>query len=727
MTAVKAKSDRPQDFSDVANADAHDWLKEALVMIMTLREDDASRWNPEEMVTFAKSFSLDALGFSVGGITAFYPTDIPLHPRSPTLGERDLVGETVTALRCEGLRAIARIDPSMASRALYMEHPEWFAHDRDGKPIPVHGHFVTCPNGGYYREFMIDVVEEILTRYDFQGLWANAAQFSPWHTKQCHCVNCQRKFREKYSANIPDEDWASETWRNYNEWRYECIAEWNELVQEAKTRVRPSCAWLPLSQVAESWDHSRVGGWDLDYTEPHQDGIVLEAQRRYTNMFWPGLEARYTRGLAPGKGTAVTVSYFLPWWRFYSVPAAENQMWAGQVVANGARPWLHVTGYQKQYFDSRRLDPIRDMFNTFQRNRDTYVGTTSLAEVALVYSRHSLDNFGHKDPQARYLDHFRGAYNAMMDQRIPFDILSDKRLTKEGLSRYRCILLANAACLSETACTMIEEYVRTGGHVVATFMTGAFDEMGKEREVPLMERLLGVVQTGVRWTDMRAAYAAVRDPEHPLLNGFEGTDLLPVAGDVTFVRSKDGRKLPSIMTLIPPVEGEVGSGISVPEFNQIEHVTDYPLALDQAVGHGRVDYFPWQPDLVGFRYGLRDLFRLLGNAVKLAPDYQDLVRVEGPGLVDISIMRGFDRMVVSIVNFSAPGSFNTGQRRIIEELMPIHDMRIGIRMLEDPSASVSTARLAFAGGSIPGKRTGNYVEFTLPRLEAMETLEIMLD
>jgi hypothetical protein len=57
--------------------------------------------------------------------------------------------------------------------------------------------------------------------------------------------------------------------------------------------------------------------------------------------------------------------------------------------------------------------------------------------------------------------------------------------------------------------------------------------------------------------------------------------------------------------------------------------------------------------------------------------------------------------------------------------MPIHDMRIAIRMPD--GSSVQTARLVFAGGLITGERVGNYLEFTLPRLEAMETLEIGME
>lgn len=702
----------------------HNWLRTSLVMIMTLRESDAGTWNTEEMADFAKSFSLDALGFSVGGIMAFYPTDIPLHPRAATLGDRDLPAEMIASLAKRGIRPIARIDPSMASRALYAERPEWFVQDKNGSPVEVHGHFITCPNGGYYNDFMIKVVEEILTRYSFDGLWANAAQFSPWHTPQCHCAICRQKFQAKTGKAIPEENWDSEVWRQYNEWRYECIAEWNGRVQAAKMRVRPSCAWMPLSQVAESWDHSRVGGWDLDYTEPHQDGIVLEAQRRYANMFWPGLEARYMRSLAPEKGGGITTSYFVPWWRFYRVPVAENQMWAGQVMAQGVMPWIHVTGYQKEQFDHRGLDGLRELFARFDRNRATYMETKSAAEVALVYSRHSLDNFGHKDPAARYLDHFRGAYNAMMDQRLPFDIVSGKRITAEMLSGYKAVVLPNAACLSDAACEALETYVRNGGHIVSTYLTGNFDEMGAPRTDTLLGRLIGAKATGVTWRNLRAAYASIRDRTSPLLDGFEGTDLLPVAGDVTFIRTENQPAAPAPLTLVPPVEGEVGSGISVPEFNKIDHVTDYPLVLDRKVGKGSVIHFPWQPDLIGFRYGFRDLFRLLANAVKQSSEWNDIVSVKGPGLIDISVMEKSDRLVISLVNFSAPGSFNTGQRRIIEELIPLHELELTVKVPR--SFRGEKARLVFAEIDVAVERLGDdRVSLTIPRLDAMETIEFL--
>lgn len=278
----------------------HDWLRNGLGMIMTMRADDAARWDPARLVDLAKSFSLGALGFSVGGVTAFYPTRVPGHRPSPSLGGRDLVRETLTVLHAAGIRAFGRIDPSLGSADDLARHPDRFARMRDGSPLRLHDDYLTCPSGEHFNGFMLDVVREIVERYALDGLWANAAQFSPWSAPRCHCDNCRRLFEADSGLPFPhEEDWEDPAWKRYNEWRYHRIADWNRRVQAIIHAVRPSCAWLPLSQVIESWDHTRKGGWDVDLTCAHADGTVLEAQRRYCNLWWPGMEARYAQAMDP--------------------------------------------------------------------------------------------------------------------------------------------------------------------------------------------------------------------------------------------------------------------------------------------------------------------------------------------------------------------------------------------------------------------------------------------
>ncbi|WP_439624745.1 beta-galactosidase trimerization domain-containing protein [Shinella sp.] len=707
----------------MTQASPHEWLKTSNIMIMTMREDDAGRWDPQKLVEFAKSLSVDALGFSTAGITAFYPTDIPLHRRSPSLGNRDVVGETLKALNDAGIRAIARIDSSLVPRGIAADHPEWCSRDENGKLMSVHGLYVACPNGGYYREFAINVVREVLGRYAFSGLWSNAAQFSPWHTRVCYCSNCQTKFRAETGRAIPKQNWSDPLWRRYNELRYRWIAEWVELMDKTIEEVRPECAWMPLAQVMESWDHSQKGGWDIDYTAPFADMPVLEAQRRYANLWWPGVEARYLRGIEDDKPGAVIVSYFLPWWRLYSVPEAENRVWASQIVAHGCRPWLHVTGFFSEHFDRRGLEPMRKLFKLFADNRDAYAGLKSQADAAIIYSRFTQDNIDGENPEPAYINHFRGAYNALMQQRIPFDVLSDKRITPQKLARYKAVLLPNGACLNDEAVDALRAYVDGGGRLIASFEATFRDAMGEPRDKPLVLELLGAQDTHTIERNLKAAYGRITDPESPFFNGITNTDVLPIGGDLKVLAGPGTRA--EALAYVPPVEGEPGSGFSVPEYNFIERVSTYSLIMTATLGKGSLVYFPWPIEQVAHLYGLADLFQVIGNAVRATPGWTDKLRVTGPGFYDLSLMAKDNRLSVTVINFSAPGSFNSGHRRLVHEVMPVSDVKVDVSL--PAGKTCSSARFVVSGEEAPFEVADGVVRLTIPKLTEFETISFTLE
>lgn len=698
------------------------WLRDRPAMIMTMRSEDASRWNPQELVDFAKSFSVGALGFSVGGISAFYPTDVPDHPVCAGLDGRDLVGETIAALQSEGIRAIGRIDPSLGSPEALAKYPERFARSADGQPLRMHDYYLTCPNGPHYREFMLDVVREIVTRYPLDGLWANAAQFSPWSAPRCHCEACQNHFGDLTGAHLPEEDWADPLWKQYNEMRYERIADWNRLVREVITEIRPGCAWLPLSQVVESWDHIRKGGWDVDYSSRHADGIVLEAQRRYCNLWWPGMESRYANALSGGTGAGVTVSYFYPWWRFTHAPVAENRVWAAQIAANGAQPWLHVTGFYSEVFDRRGLDPMRELFNLFDKRQDIYGARTSAAEVALVFSRHTQDYVGGGEPDRYYLDGFRGAYNALMEANIPFDLLSDKTIAGADLGRYKALLLPNQACMDDDSAAALTRYMEAGGTIVATGKTGFCDLFGVRRANPVVADWLGATQTD-SFSDLKASYAVIDRRDEKMLAGIGDTDLLPVAGDVFAFDAGDADD-GDMMHLVPPVEAYPGSGMSVPEFNSAARIPHVPMVLSRGIGQGRCVYFPWEPDRIGFTFGLNDTMRLLTNALDTGARPLDLLRISAPGLIDVSVMDGPGRRVLHLVNFNTGGGVRSANRRAVEHIVPLHGVEVDLKL--PPDTRCTEIEAIVAGEKLAFQQANGRVTFILPHLTEFESLKIAL-
>ncbi|HMF72720.1 MAG TPA: twin-arginine translocation signal domain-containing protein, partial [Flavitalea sp.] len=58
-------------------------------------ENDPGRYDPDFWLSYFKRIHADGVLLSAGGIVAFYPTDVPLHHRSNTLGTSNPLGYMV--------------------------------------------------------------------------------------------------------------------------------------------------------------------------------------------------------------------------------------------------------------------------------------------------------------------------------------------------------------------------------------------------------------------------------------------------------------------------------------------------------------------------------------------------------------------------------------------------------------------------------------------------------
>jgi hypothetical protein len=692
------------------------WETPNRVLLVILREGDEPKIDAQALVDEVKSFGATAFCINGGGIVAFYQTRISEHRVSSGLGGRDLLAEVIPAAHAAGLRVLARIDPSCAPKTLAHAHPEWFTRDRDGHFCEVSEHYVTCPNAGYYHQRMPEIVREILTRYAADGIWNNQGKFAAWDTGPCYCDTCRALFREDAGADIPlDENWSDPAWRRYNEWRYEHIAAWVKHMHEAVHAAKADAIFIAAVQLIESLDTIRSGGWDIDYWVPHQDVLTFECQRRNTAPWWPGIQAKYLSSLAPQKPRWMTASYFYPWWRLYAAPETENRPWIAQQFANGVNTWLHVNGGYSDLFDRRGLEPMRRVMNRLARWEPYFDGAVSGARVALVFSRHTQDNYGGAQPHARYLDYVRGWYCALLEAHIPFDVISDKVITRERLKRYRVLVLSNLACVADETTATITGFAAAGGGVVASFEAGAYLLDGVRRDESAFEELLGVRRVGRR-EGLKSSYAKIEDPADPLLAGIGDTDLIPNEGSLIEVACDDRHVVP--LTLIPPVIAHSGATISIPEYSAIREITAIPVAVRGDHGKGRVVFFCNQPEALFYRYGFPDLGRMLANAVRWTLHEPGRVEVDAPDFVEATLMTQPQRVLVHLVNFPVGKLVNTGWRHIGRNLVPVTDVVVKLALA--PGERVREARLATSEQPIAVEERDHVARVVVPRVEDHE-------
>jgi hypothetical protein len=699
------------------------WDRPARVLLVNLREGDEPRIDAQALVDEVASFGATAFCISGGGILAFYRTRIPGHRTSRALGERDLLAEVMPVARARGLRVLARIDASCAPKAFAQHHPEWFTRDPDGNFCEVSDHYVTCPNAGYYREHILAVVRELIGNYDVDGIWNNQGKFAAWDTGPCHCGTCVRLFRAEAGAAIPvQENWSDPLWRRFNEWRYRRIADWVAHMHRSIHAMKRDAVFISANQVMEPLETTRPGGWDIDYWAPSLDIPAFECQRRNSVPWWPGFQAKYLATLAPEKPRWMTVSYFYPWWRLYASPEAENRSFVAQQFASGTSSWLHINGGYSALFDRRRLAAMREVFQRLARWERYFDGARSAARVALVYSRHSADNYAGARTQGGYHDFVRGAYMALQEAHVPFDVLSDKLIDEARLAGYRTLMLPNTACLPDAALAAVARFVEGGGGLVTGFDAGTRTVEGDVRPQWPLGPVLGVERTGRR-TDLKSSYAKLGGRDDPLLAGLGDTDLVANDGDLVEVRAAPGRHVP--LTLIPPVRAYDGATISIPDLSGAVEETDVPVAVRGVFGRGRTVYFANPVEMLFYRYGFEDLGRIIANAVRWTLADDDLIAVDAPPFVEATLMRQPGRLLVHLVNFPVGKHLNPGWRHPGHTLVAVDGIAIRIRL--PAGATLAGARLASDESALATVVTDEgWTTLTVPHLHDHEIVVLEL-
>jgi uncharacterized lipoprotein YddW (UPF0748 family) len=148
------------------------WWDVPFRMVQTnLREIDVTL-DPKQLIDDVKEFGANVVLVNVGGIVAFYPTELRFHHRSDFM-ESDMIDAVIKEAHSQGVKVVGRFDFSKCHSEVYQEHPDWFWVGVDGSPVTYNGLYHTCVNGGYYREYCLKILEEALSAYPLDGVFFN--------------------------------------------------------------------------------------------------------------------------------------------------------------------------------------------------------------------------------------------------------------------------------------------------------------------------------------------------------------------------------------------------------------------------------------------------------------------------------------------------------------------------------------------------------------------------
>ncbi|MGC9395937.1 MAG: alpha-amylase family protein [Anaerolineae bacterium] len=650
---------------------------------LTLVENDPGNFDLDFWLDYFHRVHADGACLSAGGYVAYYPTDIPLHHRSAWLEDTDPFGDLVAGCRAMDMTVLARTDPHAIHQDAADAHPEWIAVDAEGNPRRHWSKpdaWVTCALGPYNFEFMTEVHKEIVARYQVDGIFSNR-----WAGHgMCYCEHCQRTFRDATGMNLPrtrepgTRDPRDPAWRAYLLWRQERLFALCCLWDDAIRAINPRARYIPNS------GGGALSSLDMKQLSELTPLLFADKQSRQgiTPPWANGKNAKEFRAVYGRKPIGGIFSVGLEEkyrWKDSVQSEAELRVWVASAVANGMRPWF--TKFSGQIYDRRWLPVVEDIFTWHARNERYLRNIAPLARVAVVYSQQTAAFYGGAQARQKVEDPTLGVYQALIEARIPFEMVHDGLLDADHLAPFKTLILPNVAALSDAQCDQLRAFVARGGSLVATFETSLYDEWGAQREDFGLADLFGVRFAGPVEGPLKNAYLNP-EPSSPIapvwLAGLEDAGRFIYGGYHVPVEATEPAYAPPL-TLVPPYPD-----LPMEEVYPREPHTDIPGVHCRQVGTGhsatggRIVYFPWDIDRIFWEVLNADHSLLLRNAVQWATDEEPPVAVTGPGVLDVTIWRQENSLTVHLVNLTNPlmmrGSFRS--------LMPVEAQEVRVHMPE---------------------------------------------
>jgi hypothetical protein len=693
---------------------------------VNITEKDPSQYDIAWWRAYWKHTNTRGIIANAGGIVAYYPTKIPLHKRSEFLGDRDLFGDLCHAAHEDGLAVFARMDSNRAHEDFYQAHPDWFAIDPNGRPYRAADLYIACINSPYYTEHLPKVLQEIATLYHPEGFtdnsWSGLGRDSI-----CHCKYCKESFHNKTGFDLPSKtDWDDKGYRAWLRWNYDRRIELWESNNRITTQAGGAdCIWSGMNSGSISGQSRSFR--DCKAIAERAAILMLDDQARTdTGGFQHNGEAgKLYHGLL-GWDKLIPESMAMyqahkPWFRVASKPEPEARMWMVEGLAGGISPWWHMIGATHE---DRRMHHNPEAIFAWEAAHEAFLlNRKPVATIGLAWTQENTDLYGRDNTDERVDLPWRGMSFALIRARIPYIPVHLDHLDRDGKD-LAVLILPDLAVISDEQAQAIRRYVAGGGSLIATGNSGLLSGTGEPRTDFVLADLFGAHLTSPRDlfkkpTEEKMAgeayhtYLRIAGGErHPILKGFEETDILPFGGLLDPLRVDPETIVP--LTFIPqfPVYPPEKAWMRVPK-------TEIPGLIVRSSGKARVAYLPADLDRQYGRSNLPDHGNLLKNIIQWAAFGDFPITVEGAGLIDTHLYRQDNRLILHLVNLTNENTW----RQSLDELIPVGPFKIRLKAPQG-TAGMKLQTLVNPQNTTPPKTVNGWCEFTVHRIVDHEVLVV---
>jgi hypothetical protein len=466
----------------------------------------------------------------------------------------------------------------------YDKHPDWRMINLDGSPsrekadgsmMSGGGRYgLVCPNNKDYREFLKKQFSELVSVYEFKGIYLDMT-FWPM---VCYCPSCLARYKEE-TGRMPPEfiDWTDREWLDFQKKREEWMTDFACFATRELKKLRPETTVEHQSSIA-SFD------WSFGVTEEAAGASDFTGGDLYGGFEQESFVCKLYYDITSNQPFEYQTSRCDPSLFDHTTTKSTEmlKLFAYLTYAHHGAFFAIDAIDPRGTMNERVYETLGEVFSETMEY-EPYLSTGKLAaDVALYFSYASKMDFRNNQRRRAQIISFEekyqhiecvfGAAKALRNAHIPFRIITHRDL--KSLSRNRVIIFTDVVFLSPEEEDALVEYVRQGGSLYMSGITPA----------KLVNRILGLTITGMtkelvtymRPTGEGQQYFSMYDPENPMT----------IFNKQVLVENANGHRVLATITL-PYTDPGVSTVFASIHSNPPGIDTESPAIISGVFGNGK--------------------------------------------------------------------------------------------------------------------------------------------
>ena len=597
-----------------------------------------------------------------------------IHPGLPE--DVDIVDAVMKACHKRDIKVIAYFNVH-GGEPMARHHPDWLLTNEKGKKNEGSVSLFSP----YFNEFLLPLLEEFTTNYKVDGVF-----FDFLRVDTPDDIHAKKKFVLDTGKVYPESP-DGPSWSDYISWLLEegkCLRkEAFDALHRGNPEVLTSVNWCYTYRQPET-PPENVGFLSMDI-EP--DNQAFDAS--YYAKNWVTLNKPFD----------IMNSAFLEWWGDWGVKPAETmKQECAASMANGGRTWI---GYQirPEYFvENALMDEFRKTFEFVMEREQLCKGMVPVPYIAVLHS--SAGHFTRGNSLHVSDKSLKGAFKMLMESGYHFNILDEHTLLKD-LEKYKVVILPDQRFISEVLANALRTFVKNGGGLIGTVLSGTQDENFKSRENFILGDVFGIKLQGQYTFDN--SFIAMKD-DRLKKNVLDMPQ--QVYGECSLISASSALVMADLWEPLLMKDGRYVH-LSSPQGKY----TGHPAITLNSFGKGKAAFLS---NDIFYAYSHRSQWNLknIFKNLMIIVDPDRLIEMDAPGVVEVVLAKKDKSIQVHLVNHYRENAIGDAIN-IVEHVLPVYDIGIKVKKGSIPKSVI----LQPEGLSLEWKYSDEYVSFRVPKLD----------